>query len=313
MYDNLNFRIRKSDAGRVDFLSETPCYFNVTGEHLFEGGTVITGNLDGYKITVSDNGVNLTEGSLCKYYLGDNFKTLGRGDTERAIEKLSDTLHLHVKNATVTRLDIAQNFIVKQPIENYFNHLGELSYYKRCPMVNDGSLYYFNHKNTVIFYDKVREQKAKGEPIPELYQSRYTLRYETRYLHRLPAVFKVDRVTGSMLYDEAFYINQINRWANTYQSIKKINDVSINFGIMTSKQELYKMGVVSLIEQQGGQLAVLEQITEAQKRGDITKKQAYDLRQAINDACKIKEGLTVPNDAIEELNKKIKEAVRFYR
>ncbi|NDV82229.1 phage/plasmid replication protein [Bacteroides sp. 51] len=313
MYDNLDFKIRKGDTGSIDFLSETPCYFDVTGEHLFEGGTVITGNLDGYKVTVSENGVNLTDGSLCKYYLGDNFQTLGRGDTERAIEKLSDTLHLHVGKAAVSRIDIAQNFIVKQPIENYFNHLGELPYYKRCPMLNEGSLYYFNYKNIIVFYDKVKEQKAKGRPIPELYQGRYTLRYETRYKQRLPSVFGVEKVTGALLYDEAFYIDLVKRWKNAYQTIKKINDVSLNFEIMRSKQELYKMGVVSLIEQQGGQITVLEQINEAQKRGDLTRKQAYDLRQTINDACKAKVGLTVKNEAIEELDKKVKEATRFYR
>ena len=313
MYDNLDFKIRKGEAGRVDFLAETPCYFEVTGEHLFNGGTVVTGNLDGYKVIVSESGVNLTGGSLCKYYLGDNFQTLGRGDTQRAIEKLSDTLHLHIDKATVSRIDIAQNFIVKQPIENYFNHLGELPYFKRCPMLNEGSLYYFNYKNTVIFYDKLKEQRAKGSSIPELYQGRNVLRYETRYKNRLPNVFKVEKVTGGLLYDEAFYIDLINKWKATYQSIKKINDVSLNFEIMRTKQELYKMGILSLIENQGGQLAVLEQISEAQKRGDLTKKQAYDLRQTINEACNVKEGLTVKNEAIKELDKKVKEATRFYR
>lgn len=82
---------------------------------------------------------------------------------------------------------------------------------------------------------------------------------------------------------------------------------------MRTKQQLYKMGVLSLVGQAGGQLQMIEQINEAQKRGDLTKKQAYDLRQAVNEACQIKEGLTVPNEAITELNKKINEAVKFYR
>ena len=313
MYDNLDFKLKQDEMGRVDFLNETTRYINVTGEHTFENGTVISGNLNGYKVSVSENGVNLTDGSLCKYYLGDNFQTLGRGDTKRAIEQLSDTLHLHINKATVTRIDVAQNFIVRQPIENYFNHLGELAHYKRCPMLNDGSLYYFNHKSTVIFYDKVREQRAKGQPIPELYRDRNTFRYETRYKQRLSATFGVERVTGALLYNETFYIDIMNRWKATYQAIKKINDISLNFGVMTTKQELYKMGLLSLIEQQGGQLSMLEQIDEAQKRGDLTRKQAYDLRLAVNDACKVKQGLTIKNVAIDELDKKVKEAARFYR
>ena len=82
---------------------------------------------------------------------------------------------------------------------------------------------------------------------------------------------------------------------------------------MKTKQDLYKMGVLSLIEQAGGQVQIIEQINEALKRGDLTRKQAFDLRQAVKDACSIGEGLTVQSDAIEELNKKVNEAVRFYR
>ena len=115
------------------------------------------------------------------------------------------------------------------------------------------------------------------------------------------------------LYDEAFYIDILNRWKDTYKAIQKINDVSLNFQAMKSKQQLYKMGVLSLIEQAGGQLQMIEQINEAQKRGELSKKQAFDLRKAINDACKINDGLTVPNEAIQELDKKVNEAVKFYR
>ena len=58
---------------------------------------------------------------------------------------------------------------------------------------------------------------------------------------------------------------------------------------------------------------MIAQISEAQKRGELTKKQAYDLRQTIIDVCKVREGLTMKSDAIQELDKKVNEAVRFYR
>lgn len=82
---------------------------------------------------------------------------------------------------------------------------------------------------------------------------------------------------------------------------------------MRTKQELYKMGILSLIERVGGQVQMIEQINEAQKKGVLSKKQAYDLRQAVNDACNIKDGLTVSNDAIIELDKKVRNAVKYYR
>ena len=82
---------------------------------------------------------------------------------------------------------------------------------------------------------------------------------------------------------------------------------------MRNKKDLNKMGVLSLIERIGGLNSFMSQITEAQQQGKLSKKQAYDLRQAANDACSIKDGLVVENEAIAELNKKIVEAVRFYR
>jgi len=37
------------------------------------------------------------------------------------------------------------------------------------------------------------------------------------------------------------------------------------------------------------------------------------MRQAVKSACQEREGLTVKNEAVNELTKKIAEAVRFYR
>ena len=224
--------------------------------------------------------MKIKDGSLCKWYLGDNFQTMGRGDTQRAIEKLSDTLHVPMSKATVTRLDIAQNFITKHPPEVYLSHLGILKYATRLQEPN--GIYYSQTGGRLCFYDKNREQKSHREPIPELYEGRNVLRYEQRYTNRIASQFKVSEVTGAMLYDEAFYIGLLNRWKEAY-------------------------------EQAGGQIQMIEQINEAQKRGELSKKQAFDLRQTINEACKIRDGLIVPNEAIRELDKKVSEAVKYYR
>ena len=47
MYDTVNFRLRQYEAGGVDFLAETSCYFDVTGTHNFKGETVLSGSLNG--------------------------------------------------------------------------------------------------------------------------------------------------------------------------------------------------------------------------------------------------------------------------
>jgi hypothetical protein len=211
----------------------------------------------------------------------------------------------------VYRLDIAQNFVLRYPPDVYMSHLGMLKYSTR--LQNDGSVYYQRTGAKLCFYDKNREQKSKREAVPELYEGKNVLRYEQRYTQRVARQLNVADVTGALLYDEAFYMDLLNRWRDTYKAIQKVNDITLNFQAMTTKRELYKMGVLSLIEQVGGQLQMVAQINEAAKRGELTKRQAFDLRRAVNDACKVRTGLTVPNDAIQELDKKVNEAVMFYR
>ena len=311
MYDTVNFWLPQSRAGGVDFLTETPYYLENVGEHIYNNGEiVITGNLNGLKIILKEHQMKIRDGSLCKWYLGDNFQTMGRGDTQKAIERLSDTLHVPIREATVTRLDIGRNFETRFPPEVYFNHLGSLRNFIRLKEPN--GIYYCQSSKQLCFYDKIAEPKAHKAFIPKQYEGKNVLRYELRYLERIAAKLHMKEVTAAMLYDEAFF-GLMNRWGDAYMAIQKINDASLNFQAMKSKSQLYKMGVVSLTEQVGGLLQMIEQITEAQKRGELSNKQAFDLRQAVNDAYTIRDGLTVPNEAIQELDRKVSEAVKYCR
>ena len=311
MYDNIDFWLQSGVAGGVDFLSAAPKSIEITGQHDFNGVPVLSGKIDGLRVTVTPDSLRIKDGSLCKWFLGDNFQTMQRADTKQAIEKLSDILSLPMDQATVTRIDVAQNFIVKHPPLVYFNHLGE--YAKSRRLEQPDGLYYSNNNGLLVFYNKTKEQQDKNQPIPELYQGRNTLRYEQRYKRRLGKTFGVDRVTAACLYDEAFYKGIIDRWRDAYQSIKKVNDIQLRFEGMKTKKDLYRYGVLSLVTMSGGERAMLSQITEAQRMGELSSKQAFDLRAAIAEACKTKDGLTVQSDVITELDQKVKDAARFYR
>ena len=307
----MNFRLTADDVPHTDFLSETPHYLANVSEHIYsDGNTVFTGDLDGYKVSVSAAAVSVRDCSLNKWYLGDNFKEMTRGDTQKAVAKLSDLLHLPIDMAAVTRLDFALNIIVNHPITVYFEHLGTLNHYTRL-LMQTYSLYYQQNTERFVLYDKVREQKRAGAVIPELYQKRNVLRIEQRYLHRVSNRLKT-AVTGAMLYDETFYNMLLNRWRDTYNAIAKVNDFELNCNGMKTKKDLYKIGVLSLIERFDGQVNFLALITDAQKRGELTNKQAFDIKTAVKDAMKAKEGLTVESEVITELNDKVKMAVKFY-
>ena len=311
MYDTINFRLTAEDVCNINFLEETPCYLNNIANHIFSGVPVVTGDLGGLKVVASEWQVKVKDASLCKWYLGDNFQELGRGTTQQAIEKLSDDLHLPMDRATITRLDVGVNIITQHPPATYLNHLGVLAHAQRLQQPK--GLYYSKRDEMLCFYDKVMECKAHNELLPPLYRGRNVLRYEQRYMHRIHSRLKVPAVTGATLYDEAFYMAVLERFLKAYKVIKKINDIKPNFKIMKGRKDFQRMGVLSLIERLGGEIELTNQINEAQQRGELTSKQAYDLRNEVRKACEIKDGFTEPNEQITELDKKISEAVKFYR
>ena len=315
MFDTVNFKLTRNEVEGVDFLQETAAYLNPDGlgYHNYGDCEVVTGRLDNLSVSITPYQVRVKDGSLCKWMMGDNYQAMSRVDIMRAVERLSDELHLPMDRAVVTRLDVGFSIPVEQPPANYLNHLGLLNYAHRIKQPH--SLYYYRHSQSerLCFYDKNIEQRDHCEPIPERYRNSNVLRYEQRYMARLPRLLGVETVTASMLHDECFYNMLLGRWGDTYREIRKINDKNINFQAMKTKRDLQRIGVLALIEQWGGELAVIEQINEAQKNGTLTKKQAFDLRQSVKDTCKVRENLTAPNEAISELDRQIIEVIESFR
>ena len=91
MYDTINFKLSVEDVPKVDFLQEVPCYLDeaTIGFHNFNGEQVITGNVGGLKVSINQYQIKVKDGSLCKWHLGNNFRIMGRGDTQRS-QKIRD-------------------------------------------------------------------------------------------------------------------------------------------------------------------------------------------------------------------------------
>jgi hypothetical protein len=313
MYDNIDFNLKREQAGNIDLLAEIPQLLQRASEHYFNDGAnvSITGYIDSLKVNVTDQRVSVKDNSLCKYYLPENFQTLTRGDTQRAIEKLSDALHLPMNKADITRIDLAQGIIVKHETPVYYNHLGLLQYYNR--LEQNRGLYYNNNNRKLVFYDKVAEHKHKNLLVPAMYQNRNVLRYEMRFTNHLLKQFNVPELRAEMLYNENFYIDIIERWHTEYKNINKIRNINnIDYNMIKTKEQLKRQALLLLIIEQGGELEFYKKIAEAQAKFELTNKQAFDLRALIKAVSK-SEILTCESDIITELDKKMKEAVRFYR
>lgn len=309
MYDNLDLAVLKEVCPNTDFIKTIPKYLtNVSNHGVNQFGEYITGYLDNLNVSITESRVKVYNSSLCKYYLGDNFKTLSKGDTKRAIEKISDCLQLPFHLANVTRIDFAQNLIMQFNEKVYYPYLGEAQYYNRLEQNN--GLYYNNQIRQLLFYGKEYEQKVKKQPVPELYKNRNVLRFELRFRKQLRKQLKQSEITAGLLSDEVFYCNLVKRWRNEYLAIQKINSKLIKMKPTGSKKEFIEnLALFTILEL--GQPQVLKKVKEWQESGEISKKQAYDIRTSIKQISKTpmdEKG----NDLINELDRKIKEAARYY-
>ncbi len=309
MYDCIDFNLTLEKCPGIDFLAYVPQYLTGginNGENIH--GRYVTGYLDNLKISTTEGRVKISGGSLCRYYLGDNFKTLSRSDTARAIEKISDSLHLPFDRARVTRIDVAHNLIMQHPEQAYYPLLGQAPYYNRSEMNN--GLYYTNGKRQMVFYGKEHEQKVKRQPIPELYRNKNIIRYELRYMNRLTEQFNRPEITASLLSDQVFYREIVRRWHDQYFSISKINS-KVNTLRPTGKATEFVKNLALLTILEYGQPHILTLVKTWQKSGDITKKQAYDLRHKVMELNKARENAS-GSDLITELDKKIMQIATYY-
>ena len=166
-----------------------------------------------YKIEVK-NDVLKIENSLATYFLGNNIETLTINQTKEAIENMSDDLHLDMKQARLTRIDFANNFIMKDPPINYFSCLLEAN--KLNKNRKDSTLYFSNHVRSLAFYDKTKHYQDKKLNIPEAYQNQNILRYERRLLKAGKKKLKFED-----LYKPNIFKYFLDHWKREYDSIIK--------------------------------------------------------------------------------------------
>ena len=313
MFDTVH--MEKRAQGRwVDFREEVAPYLEPSSivEHTSNNGrdTKITGLMGNYSVTITPAKVGIYRGSLCKWYLGNNFQALTRGDVKIALEKIADTLHLSMEDAKITRMDVGASMIVSHPVECILNHIGHRPYTNRAPYPSGLYYWLWSNSGAMHFYDKIKEALKKREPIPKEYRGRHVMRYELRYMNRLSQLLKVPEVTGSMLYDEAFYNMLRQRWAEEYMKIDKLNDMNIDITQLTDKKGFETFANALAVEKLRGEIKALEWVKEMQKNGDMDRKTAYRLREKIKAACRADGVNIVPNPGIAELTEKIEAAAK---
>lgn len=309
MYDKIKLFVQRN-SGTPDisgYLDEAKEQTDIrTGE------VNVFGSLEGLKVCMYVGGYSII-GSLAKYMYQSNIYPLDRHTTAQAIEKLSDSLHLDLKEADVTGVEFGTQFLMKKPPQVYINKLGDMPRRKRL-LCAESTLYYTGtgsqqrqrQKQVLCFYDKKADAAAKGLIMPQGFERSNLLRYELRLNGRIPHQTGRHTVTASTLSDREFYRQLVTMWEDNYFSISKLNGVKQNvMNEIKSVKDAKDVLFARLLSQSGKD--VITDYLEELKQNNVFKDSKYYTRTK-NALLEIGNNpkMAVSDEDIKELDDEVK-------
>ena len=125
------------------------------------------------------------EGSLAKWYFGNNIQTLTLAQTKKAVRDLGVALGVGdaIFKAKVNRVDYSSVVCTDLPPLYYFNLMDNLKGFRRSLKDGETTLYYdrATRDKVIKAYDKTLEATDTGMEIPENYKGKNLFRFEVVY------------------------------------------------------------------------------------------------------------------------------------
>jgi len=267
------------------------------------GSFWISANASNLRISYNERSLSI-QGSLPKYYYGNNFKTLNRSTAAYSIEQLSDLISVDLLNAKVSRVDVSTNLITKFDPKYYYEYLGHLPRYKRVD--NGTSLYYFQKTKNLLFYDKTKWAKDAKQPVPKEFQNKNIFRYELAIKKDVHKFFSNPIYLKDLLSRNTYHY-MIDEWLQHYQNIQKQNNkIEIMTELIKSPKDFDNQLLTGIVKSLGYEY--IDKIIEKMK---LTKtfnhKEYYSILK--NKYKKLSKINIEPTDIINEINEKIEEVV----
>lgn len=313
MYDNIRMQIiRTRGATEFKHLDALLDECNeITNKKTKEVRSV--GRLGNLRLSEKPWGLSIV-GSLNKWYHnGNNIEPFTRIDMVNAVNKLSDLLSLDISEANVSAIEFGFNFLTRFAPETYLGKLGAMPRRIRKQLTKY-SLYY-SHKGKkqpeqLTFYDKVVEFRANkynrlfNVSFPDEYTGKHILRAEARYDGSLARLFRQDNVDMARLCDPEFYSIVRDDFIGRYESIQKIESLSINYtDMIKTPKEGYEAFFALILMQQKNCNEQIEQYVQNLKDANVYKDRKDYVRlkkKLCETVSRVKSGAM--DEQIKELN-----------
>ena len=261
----------------------------------------INGYLENLRISLSHKGLLIT-GSLSKFFLGSNIYELKPYEIEEAIDLISERLALDISQAFVYRLDIAKNYEMKLPVECYLPLLESTRYMERFEKVQN--IYFQNKKRSLVFYNKVKELKAKKEFIPENLKFSNLLRYELRFTKKVgEQLNNGSKLRAYQLYDPVFHESLVERYKSEFQKVKFSTISMLSDKVNTPKKAIDFLAVKRV--ESMSQKEYEQYRKELKAKNSFKHPADYSRFHSMMNHRRTKYQVDAKNDLIEELTQKI--------
>lgn len=213
---------------------------------------------------VAHENAYVIEGSLAKWFFGNNIQTLTLAQAIKAVRDLGIALGVGdaIFRAKVNRVDFSSVVCTDLPPVYYFNLMDYLKGFRRFIRDGETTLYYDRALNDKVVkaYDKTLEANETGMEIPENYRGKNLFRFEIVYKAKeIKRVFNkcknLKEVTLKDILTERAFNQFADTWLDYYEKIHKINNA--NNMIQKNKEEeltagdLLKRLVARLVNQFG--------------------------------------------------------------
>jgi hypothetical protein len=243
------------------------------------------------------------EGSLPEYFWGTNLKTMDLQNTKDAIIRLGNEFGIDLTFAKVSKIHIAENLIMRNPVQMYLEKLGYLSRYNQS--IYQGGVLYSNRTNAITFYDKVEEQKRRKRKLDPEIEKQSILRVELKLNKRIYNTLNRKMVFVKDLYDPVFYTEVVTLWVRFYHRINKAraNQDSLDYfspQVNSFIKNLAFIGVQSL----GGVNKVMDMIQVQYKIKGCTRSQ-YSRLMSKTKEISIGSTIRRVDQLVKELDEKI--------
>ncbi|WES96837.1 hypothetical protein P2W68_18560 [Chryseobacterium arthrosphaerae] len=173
----------------------------------------------------------MIEGSLAKYFNGNNIEPFSWLDVKSAIKRLSREMSLPLEEGILRRIDIGVNLSVNKDVVEYFSEMFYLHCYQRIHKHKTTLRFENNsYKFNFCFYDKkksvLKSRRSNGkknyDDIELVSEYENLMRIELQIEERLPFFLKrKEPIKVCELFSRDFFKLLLKKWFRLYKQIQK--------------------------------------------------------------------------------------------